>query len=342
MFANRIPTLMSCSVVAATVAVAPAAAQDAQCCGSDTAQLADCATDGPVNANCPISKEPVDPETTTLQYKGRTIGFCCPGCEERFLAWDEKKKDDFVRVSMMQPAGEEHAEHEMDMNPAERKGDPYLLDTCPISGEKLGEMGDAIVKVYDGREVRFCCKGCIEDFEADPATFWKTVNEQIIERQMPYYPLDTCIISGEAMEEGEMGGPINFVYQNRLIRFCCKGCKSDFLEDPKTFLKKLDEAAIARQREHYPLKTCPISGEELSDMGDMGDMGGPIEKVYGNRLVRFCCERCIAKFEKDPTAHIATLDAAWRKVRLADTETHEQDDDGQTEDEHAGHSRGGG
>ena len=339
MFANRIQTMMCCSVAAATVAIAPAATQDAQCCGSDTTQQADCLSDGPVNANCPISKKPVDPEATTLQYKGHTIGFCCPGCEERFIAWDEQKKDDFVRVSMMQPAGEELAGHEMAMNPTDRIGDPYLLSTCAVSGEKLGGMGDPIVKVYDGREVRFCCEGCIEDFEADPAAYWEKVDARIIERQMPYYPLETCVISGEAMEEGEMGGPINFVYHNRLIRFCCKGCKSDFLEDPKTFLKKLDEAAIARQREHYPLTTCPISGEELSDtsgMGDMTDMGEPIEKVYGNRLVRFCCKRCISKFEKDPTAHIAMLDKAWLEVRGTGAETHEQDDDGQMKDGHSG------
>ncbi|MCH7791021.1 MAG: hypothetical protein IID31_01915 [Planctomycetes bacterium] len=339
MFANRIQTLMSCSVVAVTVAVAPAAARNAPCSACDTTQLAKSLHDGPVNANCPISKRPVDPEAATLQYNGHTIGFCCPNCESKFKAWDEQKKDDFVRVSMMHlthPAGEEHAGHDMAVNPTERTGDLYLLNTCPISGEELGEMGDAIVKVYDGREVRFCCKGCIEDFEADPAAHWKTVNEQIIKRQMPYYPLDTCIISEESLDDEEMGGPINFVYQNRLIRFCCKGCKSDFLADSKTFLKKLDEAAIAKQREHYPLETCFISGEALESMDE------PIDKVYGNRLVRFCCKGCISRFEKDPTAHIATLDMAWREIRGDDDGPNEHDDHGEKEHDHGGHSHGGG
>ncbi len=36
---------------------------------------------------------------------------------------------------------------------------PYTLDTCPVSGEKLGSMGDPSVKMYDGREVRFCGGG---------------------------------------------------------------------------------------------------------------------------------------------------------------------------------------
>ena len=35
-----------------------------------------------------------------------------------------------------------------------RMSDPYLLDVCVVSGEKLGSMGEPIVKVYDGREIR--------------------------------------------------------------------------------------------------------------------------------------------------------------------------------------------
>lgn len=45
----------------------------------------------------------------------------------------------------------------------------YPLATCPISGEKLGEMGPAVVKVYDGEEVHFCCKNCPPKFEKDLA-----------------------------------------------------------------------------------------------------------------------------------------------------------------------------
>ncbi len=48
---------------------------------------------------------------------------------------------------------------------------PYTLDTCIVSGEKLGEMGDAVVKVIDGREVKFCCAGCIKKYNKDPAKY---------------------------------------------------------------------------------------------------------------------------------------------------------------------------
>ena len=39
-------------------------------------------------------------------------------------------------------------------------GDPWPLDTCAVSGEKLDSMDDAVVYDHEGRDVRFCCKAC--------------------------------------------------------------------------------------------------------------------------------------------------------------------------------------
>jgi YHS domain-containing protein len=50
---------------------------------------------------------------------------------------------------------------------------PYPLDTCLVTGTKLGSMGDPITKVYGGREIRFCCEPCVAEFEADPERFLK-------------------------------------------------------------------------------------------------------------------------------------------------------------------------
>ncbi|MEZ5976764.1 MAG: hypothetical protein R3F34_00885 [Planctomycetota bacterium] len=40
----------------------------------------------------------------------------------------------------------------------------YPTDTCIVTGEDLN--GGGITKVYDGQEVKFCCPGCIAEFEA--------------------------------------------------------------------------------------------------------------------------------------------------------------------------------
>lgn len=46
------------------------------------------------NTMCPVGKEKVDPEAPTVEYKGKTIGFCCAGCEKDFLKDPEKYMKD--------------------------------------------------------------------------------------------------------------------------------------------------------------------------------------------------------------------------------------------------------
>lgn len=47
----------------------------------------------------------------------------------------------------------------------------YPLDTCVVSGKKLGSMGEPFVITHEGTEVRFCCDGCVPMFEKDPAKY---------------------------------------------------------------------------------------------------------------------------------------------------------------------------
>lgn len=53
--------------------------------------------------------------------------------------------------------------------PAAGSAKPYPLKTCIVSDEKLGEHGEPVTKVYEGQEVKFCCKSCIKKFEKDTA-----------------------------------------------------------------------------------------------------------------------------------------------------------------------------
>ena len=49
----------------------------------------------------------------------------------------------------------------------------YTLDTCIVSGEKLGEMGKPIAFEYNGQEIKICCKACRKKFDKDPAIYLK-------------------------------------------------------------------------------------------------------------------------------------------------------------------------
>lgn len=53
----------------------------------------------------------------------------------------------------------------------------YPLQTCVVSGEKLGGMGKPVSITHEGTEVKFCCKSCLKDFNADPAKYVKMVKD---------------------------------------------------------------------------------------------------------------------------------------------------------------------
>lgn len=47
----------------------------------------------------------------------------------------------------------------------------YPLDTCVVSGEKLGSMGDSYVLEHKGQQVQLCCKSCLKKFNKDPDAY---------------------------------------------------------------------------------------------------------------------------------------------------------------------------
>lgn len=54
---------------------------------------------------------------------------------------------------------------------------PYTLDTCLVSGEELGSMGDPYVFVHEGQEIKMCCKKCLKKFNADPDKYIAMLNK---------------------------------------------------------------------------------------------------------------------------------------------------------------------
>ena len=45
---------------------------------------------------------------------------------------------------------------------------PYPLDTCVVTGNRLGSMGDPVRLVHEGQELKFCCRPCVKKFKANP------------------------------------------------------------------------------------------------------------------------------------------------------------------------------
>ena len=195
--------------------------------------------------------------------------------------------------------------------PAKAKfaGDAYLLSTDPVSGAPLGDK--PVIYQHEGRELRFTDQKSLETFKADPAKYLPKVDQQMIQQQLPFYPLDTCMISGDKLG-GDMGKPVDLIYKNRLVRFCCPDCVKDFNKDPDKYITKLNEAVIAKQAPGYPMTACMVSGDKLG-----GDMGKPVDLVVGNRLVRFCCPDCLKDFAKEPAKFLKMIDDAAQKKAAA-------------------------
>lgn len=205
------------------------------------------------------------------------------------------------------PAKPHHQEPSAAAKAQKRVGDPYPFDACPITGKKLGEKGEPVIAVYDGREVRFCCPACPKKFEQDKAGNLAKLDEKIAEDQLAIYPVTTSVVSGKALPDK----PVDFVHGNRLVRVADESERKEFMKDSARYVAALDKALIEQQGKNYPLKTCPVSGDKFG-----GEMGEPKDVVLAGRLIRLCCDDCTKQLEKDPAKFIAKADEV-RKGKAA-------------------------
>lgn len=187
-------------------------------------------------------------------------------------------------------------------------GDAYLLDTDAVTGKKLGPIGKQVIISHEGREFRFSGKKSAAKFEKKPSKYIASVDEKMIAQQLAYYPLTTCVVSGDKLG-GEMGDIIDVVHQNRLVRLCCNGCKKALAKDPESIFAKIDAAVIETQSKTYSQTTCVVTGEKLGGMGDT------IDHVVGNRLIRLCCKGCVKKVKADPLKYLAMVDKGAGKKK---------------------------
>lgn len=51
----------------------------------------------------------------------------------------------------------------------------------------------------------------------------------------------------------------------------------------------------------YTSDTCAVTQNKL------GSMGRVITKVHGDQQVKFCCQPCVVKFEKDPQRYLKNI-----------------------------------
>jgi len=120
----------------------------------------------------------------------------------------------------------------------DKKPKPYPLDTCVVSGEKLGgDMGEPYVFTQEGREIKLCCKSCKKDFDQDTAKFVAKVDEAA--KKVKPDKLTTCVVSGEKLD----ANAYVFITKGQEVKLCCKDCLKEFNKDSAKYLKKIEVAA---------------------------------------------------------------------------------------------------
>lgn len=73
-------------------------------------------------------------------------------------------------------AGDGHNHKECKQSASKMKN-TYPLDTCPVTGAKLGSMGDGVTYTYKGQEIRLCCEGCLDVVKKNPEKYLKIIED---------------------------------------------------------------------------------------------------------------------------------------------------------------------
>lgn len=180
-------------------------------------------------ANCPImSGRTMDPARGVVkEYEGREVRFCCQRCEGRF---DSDPAATLAKMDELLIADQ------LPLYP--------LTDCLVMEGHEMGD--DAVNMIYKNRLVRFCCEGCIAEFESDPETYLHKLDKAAADAQSESYPMTDCVVAQHAVADGEH--PTEVVVGGRLIRLCCPDCMTELLRNPAEYVKALDDARAAAAR----------------------------------------------------------------------------------------------
>ncbi|MFN3484828.1 MAG: hypothetical protein ACK44W_05030 [Planctomycetota bacterium] len=112
----------------------------------------------PVNAKCPVKPQNAPKPEITALYKGRTVGFCCESCKQRFAG---------------DPGA--YAEKISEISEAPPKADTPINAKCPVRPDQPSKA--AITVTVQGKVIGFCCKSCLAKFSKSPEAYLASIPE---------------------------------------------------------------------------------------------------------------------------------------------------------------------
>ena len=118
---------------------------------------------------------------------------------------------------------------------------------CPVSGKPV-DPGHTVV--FEGRLIAFCCEKCQAAFEKDPKTYLDKLPPlaKVETAAADPKPVNTlCPVSGKPIDPTK-----TFVYEGKLVAFCCGDCCAKFSTDPKPYLARLAPAPDNQPKKKDP------------------------------------------------------------------------------------------
>ena len=107
-------------------------------------------------------------ERIKMKSKLIIVGFCVMLLSGGYaFAEDQKSNDKGSMGSMMQNNATGETSKAVEVG----------NKICPVSGNKIGEMGEPIKYEYKGKIYNLCCPMCVKDFKKDPEKYSKIADE---------------------------------------------------------------------------------------------------------------------------------------------------------------------
>ena len=170
---------------------------------------------------CPIMGKPVDATMKSTVVNGQKIFVCCPPCIPKIQA-DAEGSLNKVNANYVSFVAKER-QVKSDQLHVQAQG------ICPVTGQKLGSMGDPVkVKVGEEEVAFLCCKGCIGK-QIKPE-HWKTIQNNLAAAQK------TCPVMGKPVDATMKSTVVN----GRKIFVCCPPCIEKIQADPAAYVAQLD------------------------------------------------------------------------------------------------------
>lgn len=103
-----------------------------------------------------------------------------------------------------------------------------------------------------------------------------------------------------------MGDPVDFGVSTQTadgpVYFCCPACIRKFEKDPAKYADKVAAQREALQKLERIQVTCPVTGNPID---------GKTFIMSAGQGVHFCCDKCPAKYERDPAKYQVKLAASY-------------------------------